>query len=53
MNILLLAPAETTAYMIAGYIVIFGTLIGYVLSLGNRRKKLNQELTMLEELSEE
>ena len=53
MSIMQFAPAETITYMIAGYVVIFGTLIGYVISLRTRSNKLSQELSMLEELENE
>jgi hypothetical protein len=41
------APAQTVNYMLAGYIIIFGTLIGYVISLIIRTQKKKQELRML------
>jgi hypothetical protein len=43
-------PAQTTGYMIAGYIVIFGALISYVVSLIVRWKKLSDEKKYLEEI---
>jgi len=43
-------PAQTTGYMIAGYIVIFGALISYVISLVVRWKKLSDEKKYLEEM---
>jgi hypothetical protein len=42
-------PAQTVNYMIAGYVVIFGTLIGYLISLITRWRKLNEEKKMLTE----
>jgi hypothetical protein len=39
-SILQQAPAETTRYMIAGYIVIFSIMLLYVLSLVIRRRNL-------------
>ncbi len=32
-------PAQTLNYMVAGYVVILGTLLGYLASLANRWKK--------------
>lgn len=43
-------PANTTAYMIAGYIVIFGVILIYLASLAIRRRNLNQDLEVLEQL---
>ena len=45
-----LVPPETTNYMIAGYIVIFGVMSVYVVSLFLRRRKLEQEIKILQEL---
>ena len=47
------APIETTNYMIAGFIVIFGVMALYLVSLAVRRKNLKQDLEVLEELEEE
>ena len=44
------APAETTAYMIAGYAVIFGVMLIYIVSLVIRRRNLAQDLEVLQEL---
>jgi len=46
------APAETTAYMIAGYAVIFGMMLIYVISLFVRRRNLQQDAELLESLQE-
>jgi hypothetical protein len=43
-------PAETTAYMIAGYAVIFGVMLIYLASLAIRRRNLEQDLEVLQEL---
>jgi CcmD family protein len=43
------APAETTSYMIAGYTVIFGVILLYLLSLYIRQRNLKQDLEILEE----
>jgi CcmD family protein len=42
------APAETTNYMIAGYTVIFGVILLYLLSLYIRQRNLKQDLEVLE-----
>jgi hypothetical protein len=47
------APAETSAYMIAGYIVIFGVMLIYLASLAIRRRNLKQDLDVLQELEKE
>ena len=41
--------AETTNYMLAGYIVIFGAMDLYLVSLAARWRKLKQDEEMLEE----
>jgi hypothetical protein len=43
-------PAETTAYFIAGYTVIFGTLIVYLTSLVMRFRRLHQDKARLTDL---
>jgi hypothetical protein len=43
------APAHTTSYMIAGYTVLFGGLLLYILSLFVRTNQLKQDLQVLEE----
>lgn len=42
-------PAETTNYMIAGYAVIFGFMLSYLISLIVRNRNLNQDLQLLED----
>jgi len=49
-SIYLEAPASTSAYMIAGFIVIFGVMLLYLLSLVVRNNNLNQDLEVLQEL---
>jgi CcmD family protein len=44
------SPAETTGYMIAGYAVIFGLMLFYLISLVMRRRNLEQDLEVLEDL---
>jgi CcmD family protein len=46
-------PPDTTSYMIAGYVVIFGVLLIYLISLIVRQHNLNQDLETLQELEEE
>jgi CcmD family protein len=41
------APAQTVQYFIAGYVVIFLGLLGYVFSLNYRWKKLMTEKELL------
>lgn len=43
-------PPETTGYMILGYAVIFGVLLLHLASLALRRRNLEQDLELLEEL---
>jgi hypothetical protein len=43
-------PANTTMYMIAGYTVIFGTMLIYLISMIVRRRNLQQDAEMLESL---
>jgi len=43
-------PANTTTYMIAGYAVIFGFMLIYLVSLIVRRRNLQQDAEMLESL---
>jgi hypothetical protein len=43
-------PAHTTSYMIAGYAVIFGVMLIYLVSLVIRNRNLKQDLELLEDL---
>ena len=45
-------PVDTTAYMIAGYAVIFGTMFLYLVSIFVRRRNLEADLATLEELDD-
>jgi hypothetical protein len=45
-------PANTTTYMIAGYAVIFGVMLIYLISLYLRRRNLEQDLDVLHEIQE-
>jgi hypothetical protein len=46
------APANTTNYMIAGYVVIFGVMLLYLFSLYLRQRNLHSDLEVLEEMDE-
>ena len=46
-------PANTMVYFVAGYAVIFGIMLIYVVSLVVRHRNLTQERQMLEELEKE
>lgn len=45
-------PIETTNYMFAGYAVIFGVMLVYLVSLFVRWRKLKQDVQILQELEE-
>ncbi len=47
------APIDTLNYMIAGYVVIFGGLLIYVLSLLWRTARLRREAELLDERDRE
>jgi CcmD family protein len=51
-SILQQAPAETTRYMVAGYLVIFSVMSLYILSLFIRRRNLERELQILDEMEQ-
>ncbi len=50
---LLSAPAETTGYYIAGYVIFFLVMGLYLVSLFIRARNLKQEYELLLELDEE
>ena len=52
-SLLLEGPADTTTYMIAGFVVIFGVMLLYLLSLGVRNRNLTQDLEVLQEIAPE
>ena len=52
-TLLLQAPAETTRYMIAGYVVIFGIMFLYIISLSIRSRNLKREMETLKELEQD
>jgi len=45
-------PAQTTNYFIAGYVVIFGVMFLYVLSLFIRKRNLIQDLELMQSMEE-
>jgi hypothetical protein len=45
-------PAQTTNYMIMGYVVIFGMMLIYIASLYLRQRNLKQDLELMEELKD-
>ncbi len=47
------APAETTRYMVAGYAVIFSVMLLYILSMVVRRRKLERDIALLNEMEQE
>lgn len=47
------APADTTSYMIAGYAVIFGVMLLYLISLLVRQRNLQKDLEVLEEIKDQ
>jgi len=46
-------PAETTGYMIAGYTVIFGVMLIYLITLILRSRSLKQDAEILEDLRQQ
>jgi hypothetical protein len=43
-------PADTTSYMIAGYAIIFGVMLLYLISLLVRQRNLQKDMEVLEEI---
>ena len=50
MNYLVQAPANTLTYYIAGYTVFFSVMILYLVSLWLRKRNLQRDLELMEEL---
>jgi hypothetical protein len=46
------APADTLMYFIAGYAVIFFTILGYLASIALRNRNLKRDEAMLRELED-
>jgi len=53
MEVIAQGPAETTTYFIAGFLVIFGVMFLYLMSLVIRWRKQQMDLQVLEEIEEE
>lgn len=49
MTFLQVGPAETTGYMILGFVIIFGVLALHLISLRLRRRGLERDLAILKE----
>lgn len=45
-------PPDTGGYMIAGYAVIFGVMLIYLVSFYVRRRNLRRDLELLQELED-
>jgi hypothetical protein len=45
-------PADTVGYMIAGYVVIFGAMAVYLVSLLLRNRTARQDMDLMKELDE-
>ncbi len=45
-------PAQTTNYMVYGYIVIFGVMALYLVSLYVRQRNLKQDIELLDDQKE-
>ena len=43
-------PANTLSYLVAGYVVIFGSMAAYLVSLIVRFRNLKQDMDMFQEL---
>ena len=46
-------PPDTTNYMILGYAVIFGVMFLYALSLYMRRRNLEMDMELLDDVQDE
>ena len=46
-------PANTDRYMIAGYVVVFGVMLIYLLSLVVRQRSLMKDLELLQDMEGE
>ncbi len=47
------APAETTQYMLAGYIVILSIMLLYIISIFIRHRNLKRDIQTLNEIDAE
>lgn len=48
--LLIFGPAETTNYLILGFVVIFGALTAHLASLSLRARNLRSDLALLQSL---
>jgi len=46
-------PPDTSQYMVAGYVIAFGVMLIYVVSMFIRSRNLKRDLSMLEEMDKE
>jgi len=46
------APADTFGYMIFGFVVIFGTMLAYLVSMIVRNANFKRDIDLLDELEE-
>lgn len=46
-------PAETTNFMVLGFAVIFGTMLLHLVSLNSRRRNMQRDLDLLEEIEKD
>jgi hypothetical protein len=46
-------PAATTGYMILGFIVILGLITGLIVSMVVRRRNLDRDLDLLDDLDKQ
>jgi len=47
------SPPDTSAYMIAGYVMIFGVMAIYVASFFTRTRNLKRDLEILSEVDDQ
>ena len=47
------ATANTTSYMIAGFAIIFGVILIYLISLLVRQRNLQRDLEVLQDIQED
>ncbi len=52
-SVLQQAPAETTQYMLAGYIVILSIMLLYIISIFIRHRNLKRDIQTLHEIEAE
>ncbi|MEN8172097.1 MAG: hypothetical protein ABFS03_04380 [Chloroflexota bacterium] len=47
------SPPDTSAYMIAGYVMIFGVMAIYITSIFTRTRNLKRDLEILSEVEDQ